>query len=144
MWHCIIFSYVFKNIFTLSSCCICKYLYICIERLMSNCMNAIIGLIVVIIIGAVLLGVLSAILQKYPLVGLVLAIIGGIAIGFATSTWWIGVIGGFFIQCILFGIMDAFGHKCVHCGSYDTKVIRKSGSFEAWQCNKCHGVTYKT
>lgn len=107
-------------------------------------MNIIIGLIVIIFIGAILIGVLSAILQRYPLIGTFLAIVGGVAIGFATSIWWVGVIAGFFIQGVLFGIMDAFGHKCAHCGSYDTKVVRKSGSFEAWQCNKCHGVTYKT
>lgn len=50
--------------------------------------------------------------------------------------------GGFILIGFLAAAEASGGHKCAHCGSYDTDVTKKEDGFEYWQCNKCHGITY--
>ena len=89
-------------------------------------MEIIIGLIIAFILLAFLYGILCLIIKKWPVL-----------------IWIVGIGGGGFILIGFLAAAEASGgHKCAHCGSYDTDVTKKEDGFEYWQCNKCHGITY--
>ena len=103
-------------------------------------MEIIIGLIAFILL-AFLYGILCLIIKKWPVLIWIVGIGGGVILAIITS-WWIGAIGGFILIGFLAAAEASGGHKCAHCGSYDTDVTKKEDGFEYWQCNKCHGITY--
>ena len=80
-------------------------------------------------------------LKKWPVLIWIVGIGGGVILAIITA-WWIGAIGGFILIGFLAAAEASGGHKCAHCGSYDTDVTKKEDGFEYWQCNKCHGITY--
>lgn len=88
-----------------------------------------------------LYGILCLIIKKWPVLIWIVGIGGGVILAIITS-WWIGAIGGFILIGFLAAAEASGGHKCAHCGSYDTDVTKKEDGFEYWQCNKCHGITY--
>lgn len=104
-------------------------------------MEIIIGIIVVLVVLGFLYGVLCVIIRKWPALIWILGISIGGVVGVAT-VWWVGCIVGLFVIGFLAHAESSDGHRCAHCGSYDTEVIQKDGNFVSWQCNKCNNVTY--
>lgn len=105
-------------------------------------MEGLIGLIVGVFVLIFVFALVSVILQKLPWLKTVIGFVGGIVAWAYFGKWWIGLLVFFFVTGSLAAIESFGSYKCVHCGSYDTKLIRKSGRYAAWQCNKCGGVTY--
>lgn len=103
-------------------------------------MGIIIGLIVGFVVLALLYGVLCVVVRKWPALIWIVGIGGGFLVGIASS-WWIGAIVGFFLIGFLGHAESSDGHRCVHCGSYDTVVTKKENGIEVWQCNKCGQFT---
>ena len=104
-------------------------------------MEIIIGLIIAFILLAFLYGILCLIIKKWPVLIWIVGIGSGVILAIITA-WWIGAIGGFILIGFLAAAEASGGHKCAHCGSYDTDVTKTEAGFEYWQCNKCHGITY--
>lgn len=82
-------------------------------------MEIIIGLIIAFILLAFLYGILCLIIKKWPVLIWIVGIGGGVILAIITS-WWIGAIGGFILIGFLAAAEASGGHKCAHCGSYDT------------------------
>lgn len=104
-------------------------------------MEVIIGLIIGFVLLAFLYGVLCVIIRKWPALIWIIGVGGGITVGLL-SAWWIGLIIGFIVIGILAHAESSDGHRCAHCGSYDTDVTKTDARFEYWKCNKCGNITY--
>ncbi len=104
------------------------------------------GTIITIIIGffglCFLYGIIGFLMAKFPALIWICGIIGGITAAIMSSHWWVGLLVGFFLIGILAHAQSLGGHKCAHCGSYDTDVKGKEDGYEVWICNKCSGLTY--
>mgnify|MGYP005948334505 CR=1 FL=1 len=104
------------------------------------------GTIITIVVGFFVLcfmyGVIGFLMAKFPALIWICGIIGGITVAIMSSYWWAGLIAGFFLIGVLSHAQSVGGHKCAHCGSYDTDIKGEEDGIEFWVCNKCNGGTY--
>lgn len=102
--------------------------------------NFIILIVVCLVVLFLAIAVLTAIVNKWPIMGFVFGAIIGIVIGL-----WFHWIAGIFVGLISWGWLaqkaESLTKECSKCGSHDTRLIKSDSadgkSFELWECNKC-------
>ena len=104
-------------------------------------MDIIITLVLGFIVICLVYGIVGFLMVKFPALIWIIGVAGGIIVGILSSHWWLGILVGFFLIGILSHAQSIGGHKCAHCGSFDTDVTEKVDGHEIWTCNKCHNVT---
>ena len=104
-------------------------------------MDIIITLVLGFIVICLVYGIVGFLMVKFPALIWIIGIAGGVTAGILSSHWWVGILVGFFLIGILSHAQSIGGHKCAHCGSFDTDVTEKVDDHEIWTCNKCHNVT---
>ena len=100
----------------------------------------IIGIVVVLFLYYFIKELISVVVKKWPAVIWVVGLIVGLLLGFEWH-WIAGIVGGFMVMGILYGLQESGTKKCPNCGSYDTEMTHSEMAdgrkIEMWKCNKC-------